>query len=320
MFSGVRAFAIIVPMSPEVPSKGRAKAAVGLTRRRFFAAGAGLFGAGFGVGAYARWVEPTWVEVVERDLPVPNLPPAWDGLRVVHIADIHHAPNVPLDYLARCMRRVADLRPDLVAVAGDFVTHADPRYGTAVAELFDGLSAPHGVFACLGNHDYGVTRPMPAGAVAVRQVADDLARHGVRVLRNEAVRLERGGEGLWIVGVDDLFAGYCDPEKAMRDVPSGTANLTLCHNPDAADACATAGCGAILAGHTHGGQVQIPLLGPPILPVRNKERYEGLHRVGGAWLYINRGLGWLWRVRFACRPEISLLTLRAASDDGSSTG
>jgi hypothetical protein len=303
-------------MSPETPSKGRAKAGSGLTRRRLLAAGASLAGAGFGVGAYSCWVEPTWVEVLERDLPVPNLPPAWDGLRVAHVADLHHGSSVPLDYLARSISRVADLRPDLVAVAGDFVTDSDARYGSAVAELFDGLSAPLGVFACLGNHDYGVRRPVRPGAVGVRQVAADLGRHGVRVLRNEAVRLERCGEGLWMVGVDDLWAGYCDPQKALRNVPSGAPNLVLCHNPDAADAVADAGGGAILAGHTHGGQVRIPLLGPILLPVRNKQRYEGLHRVGGAWLYITRGLGWLIRVRFACRPEISLLTLRQAGRNG----
>jgi len=303
-------------MSPETPSKGRAKAGAGLTRRRLLAAGAAIAGTGFGVGAYARWIEPTWVEVLERDLPVPNLPPAWDGLRVAHIADLHHGSSVPLDYLARSISRVADLRPDLVAVAGDFVTGSDARYGSAVAELFAGLPAPLGIFACLGNHDYGVRRPGRPGAVGVRQVAADLGRHGVRVLRNEAVRLERGGEGLWMVGVDDLWAGYCDPEKALRDVPRGAANLVLCHNPDAAEDLHAAGCGTILAGHTHGGQVQIPLLGPPILPVRNRQRYEGLHRVGGTWLYINRGLGWLWRVRFACRPEISLLTLRPAERKG----
>ncbi len=308
--------AIIVPMSPEIPSKERAKAGSGLTRRRLLAAGAAIAGAGFGVGAYSCWVEPTWVRIVERDLPVPNLPPAWDGLRLAHIADLHHGPSVPLDYLSRCIRLIGGLRPDVVAVTGDFVTHADPLYGSAVARLFDGLSAPLGVFACLGNHDYGLTHSVAQGTAAVRQVATDLGRHGVRLLRNEAVRFERGGEDLWIVGVDDLWAGYCDPERALRDVPSGAANLVLCHNPDAADAVADAGGGAILAGHTHGGQVQIPLLGPILLPVRNKQRYEGLHQVGGAWLYITRGLGWLIRVRFACRPEISLLTLRKAGRNG----
>lgn len=91
----------------------------------------------------------------------------------------------------------------------------------------------------------------------------------------------------------------------------------LCHNPDAAEDVAAAGCRAILSGHTHGGQIDLPLIGAPILPVRHRDRYRGMHGVDGARLYVNRGLGWLWRVRFRCRPEITLLALRAAPPDQS---
>jgi hypothetical protein len=98
----------------------------------------------------------------------------------------------------------------------------------------------------------------------------------------------------------------------MRDVPAGAANLMLCHNPDAADALDAAGCGPILAGHTHGGQVRIPFIGPILLPVKNRSRDQGLHTVGRTCVYVTRGIGWTYRVRFACRPEISLLTLRPA--------
>ena len=101
----------------------------------------------------------------------------------------------------------------------------------------------------------------------------------------------------------------------MHDIPRGAASLMLCHNPDAAEDLEAAGSGAILSGHTHGGQVHIPLLGPPILPVRNRGHYRGMHRVGRARLYINRGLGWLLKVRLACRPEITVLALCRAPDE-----
>ena len=302
-------------MSPETPSKGRAKAGSGLTRRRLLAAGAGLFGASFSVGAYARWVEPTWVEVTQNDLPVPGLPPAWDGLRVAHLSDLHLCPWVPEAYLARCIQQTSDLKPDLVVVTGDFITIGCEEYGPRAARLLTDLNSPFGTFACLGNHEYGLGRPSPQ-PVRPSPMTGALEDTGVRVLNNASERLTREGDDLWIAGVEDLWSARYDPARAMADVPSGAANLVLCHNPDAADAVADAGGGAILAGHTHGGQVQIPFFGPLILPVRNKQRYEGLHRVGGAWLYINRGLGWLWRVRFACRPEISLLTLRPAGRNG----
>jgi predicted MPP superfamily phosphohydrolase len=302
-------------MSPEIPSKGRAKAGSGLTRRRFLKAAVAGGVAGTTAAAYARYVEPTWVEVTQNDLPVPSLPPAWEGARIAHLSDFHLCPWVPEAYLARCIKQTSDLKPDLVVVTGDFITIGSEEYGPRAARLLTDLNSPFGTFACLGNHEYGLGRPNPQ-PVRPSPVTGALEDAGVRVLNNASKRITREGGDLWIAGVEDLWSARYDPARAMADVPSGAANLVLCHNPDAAEAVADAGGGAILAGHTHGGQVQIPLLGPPILPVRNKQRYEGLHRVGGTWLYINRGLGWLWRVRFACRPEISLLTLRQAGRNG----
>jgi len=290
------------------------------TRRRLLMAAGGLVAAGAGAAVYARWVEPTWIEVVERNLPVPNLPAGWDGARVGLLADLHHSPRVPLDYLARGVNRLASLAPDLAAIVGDFVTTRDPRYAEAVAGLMDRLTPPLGTFACLGNHDYGLSRRVrhaEAGAVA-----EALSAHGVRLLRNAAEGVARGGDTLWIVGLEDLWSGRLSAADAFAAVPTEAANLTLCHNPDAADDLARAGAGAVLSGHTHGGQVQVPLVGPPLLPVRNRSRYEGLHRLGGgpSVLYINRGLGWLRKVRFACRPEITLLALRRATPSASAPG
>jgi len=284
-------------------------------RRRGLLRGAiGLLAAGAGTAAYALGLEPTWVEVVANDLPVPNLPPAWEGLRVAHLADLHHGRRVPLDYLAECVDLVQGLGADLVAATGDFISHRQDEYGEAVAKVVGRLRAPLGVFACLGNHDFGLSRP--AREATACTVAAALVRGGVRLLRNEAVRLSREGRDLWVVGVDDLWSGGLDARGAMAQVPRGGASLALCHNPDAAPLLADAGAGAILAGHTHGGQVHLPGLGPLILPVRNRQWYRGLHRVGGSWLYVNRGVGWLVRIRLACRPEITVHTLRRAEDAG----
>ena len=286
----------------------------GRTRRRLLKAAGAVAAAAVGAAAYARWIEPVWIETVERDLPVPHLPAAWDGVRVGLVADLHHGRRVPLDYLAGGIDRLASLEPDLVAVVGDVVTAGGMQYAKAAAGLMPRLSPPMGIVACLGNHDYDVTRPVRHAEA--QEVARTLPEAGVRLLRNEAVGLSRGGETLWIVGLEDLWSGGMDAATAFAAVPEGAANLTLCHNPDAAEDLADAGAGTILAGHTHGGQVQVPLVGPPILPVRHRDRYEGLHRVGAAWLYINRGLGWLRKVRFGCRPEITILTLRAAAASG----
>jgi len=282
-----------------------------VTRRRLLKCGAVLAVAGAGA-AYARWAELEWIEVTRHDLPVPHLPAAWDGARVALIADLHHCARVPLDYLARAIEQVRALEPDLLAVAGDLILFNVPENAERVAGLFAGLRPPHGVFACLGNHDYGLTHSLAEPAVRDLGVTENLKKNGVRVLRNEAVRLTRGGQDLWVAGADELWACRCEPRRAMRDVPAGAANLMLCHNPDAADELAAAGCGPILAGHTHGGQVRIPFIGPILLPVKNRSRDQGLHVVGRTCVYVTRGIGWTYRVRFACRPEISLLTLRPA--------
>ena len=289
------------------------------TRRRLLKAAWGLAAGAVGAGVYARWIEPTWIETVERDLPVPHLPAGWDGVRVGLVADLHHGRRVPLEYLAGGIDRLASLKPDLVTAVGDFVTSGGMAYAEAIAGLMDRLSPPMGIFACLGNHDYGVTHRV--SHAEAQEVAGTLPAAGVRLLRNEAVRLERRGETLWLAGTEDFWSGRMDAAKALAAVPEGAATLALCHNPDAAEDLADAGAGAILSGHTHGGQVQVPLVGPPILPVRNRDRYEGLHRVGEARLYINRGLGWLRKVRFGCRPEITILTLRrGASGAGGAAG
>lgn len=293
-------------MSGSRKPKTGSRRAGAVSRRAFLAGAAGLAA----LGAYAWRLEPTWVQVQRHNLPLVRLPAAWQGVRIAFFADLHRGPNVPQAYLRKAVDQVAALECDLVAIGGDFVTGGTARHGRDVAKLMRRLDPPLGTFACLGNHDYGVVRPVSNATAG--PIADALAGSGVRLLCNEAVRLERDGEPLWIAGVEDLWTGRFDAEVTMGHVRPGEASLVLCHNPDAAEDLAAAGCGAILSGHTHGGQVQVPLLGPPILPVRNRDRYEGMHHVSGTWLYITRGVGWLRRVRLNCRPEITVLTLVAA--------
>jgi uncharacterized protein len=286
------------------------------TRRRLLKVGLGVLVGGAGLGAYARWIEPLWLRIVQQDLPVAHLPPAWDGLRVVQMSDLHHCSwGVSLDHLQGVFRQALALRPDLLVVTGDFVTDGQPQSGEEVAEICRDLSAPCGVFACLGNHDFGIGRPRTNPPSTPLPVAQALSAAGIRVLQNEALPLAREGQTLWLVGISDWWSGAFRPRDAMKNVPAGAPTLILCHNPDAAEAVDAVGGGTILAGHTHGGQVQVPFYGPPILPIVNRDRYEGLHRVGGSWVYVNRGVGWApYKVRLNCRPEISLLTLRPAPD------
>jgi predicted MPP superfamily phosphohydrolase len=276
-----------------------------LTRRRFLLGTA--LGA-LGLGAYTWRVEPHWLSVAERPMPMPGLPPEWEGRTLAQISDLHVSPRVEFDYLVSALQTVNELKPDLVAMTGDFVSAGSRERAEAAARLFEHLNPPPlGCFACLGNHDFG-ERWSDAG------IAEELVRRvtdvGVRVLRNasEVVR------GLRVVGVDDMwgptFSAYGVLSKLKADEPA----VVLFHNPDGADLPVWGDFrGWILSGHTHGGQCKPPFLPPPLLPVANKRSTSGEFDLGdGRRMYINRGLGHLLRVRFNVRPEITLHRLTAA--------
>jgi predicted MPP superfamily phosphohydrolase len=282
-----------------------------VNRREFLRSGAiaGVSTAA-GVGGYTWLVEPHWVKVVERDLPIANLPPSLAGARLVQISDIHAGPRVASDYLVDAFKRAAALRPDIVVFTGDFISvvYDRPASGSDVGKLREVLAHfPRGrlaTLAILGNHDYGRGWAEPAVAERVVSVAEQM---GVRVLRNEVATVQ----GLDVIGVDDLWAHRSDTKRALSGRTSDSA-IALCHNPDAMDALSWGDYkGWVLAGHTHGGQCKPPFLPPPILPVRNKRYTAGEISVGeGRKLYINRGLGHLIRVRFNVRPEVTAFTLR----------
>ena len=285
-------------MTGEMPQKRKWTR---LTRRRFFlAAGA----TALGIGLYTWRIEPHWLEVVRRDLPIRNLPQALVGRTLAQVSDIHVGPRVDPDYLTASLRTVSALQPDLVCITGDFMSAGDITRVDEVAGVLEHLTLPPlGCFAVLGNHDYG--EGWRSSELADR-LAARLAGLGVRVLRNSAHDLQ----GMRLVGVDDLWGTNFHPQLLKSLDPDAPA-LVLCHNPDAADQPVWGGYrGWILSGHTHGGQCKPPFLPPPILPVQNLRYTAGAFDLGdGRSLYINRGLGHLKRVRFNVRPEITLFRL-----------
>jgi len=285
----------------------RANARAKLTRRQWLKRTVRTVAAcGIGAGVYAHWIEPFWVEFVERDLPIANLPPQWHGRTLVQISDIHVGHRVSDDFLINTFKKVAAIQPDVLVFTGDAISLLPDG-----APPFDQLCGviehlPHGRLATLGvlgNHDYGRGWSQPKVAA---QIADLLAGHGMSVLRNESAVVD----GLEVVGIDDLAAGHCDGRAALA---SSTTNsrLVLCHNPDAADEDFWGDYrGWILAGHTHGGQCKPPFLPPPLLPVKNRRYTAGeFDLFDGRTMYINRGLGHLQQVRFNVRPEVTIFRL-----------
>jgi uncharacterized protein len=290
-----------------------------MNRRRFLRYSAGVAAAGAtGLLGYTCGIEPHWVEIVQRPLPVAGLPSGLSGSRLIQISDLHVGPRVDDAYLVDCLQAVAELKPDMLAITGDLITYREPKQLSQLRQLLEHLPKPRRAsFAVLGNHDYGPGWSRPE--VAAR-VTEELTRAGVRVLRNESVSVA----GLTVVGMDDIWGRAFAPEEALRGTSISQPAIVLCHNPDAAD---KPGWGAfrgwILSGHTHGGQCKSPFLPPPILPVRNRRYVAGeVPLADGRRLYINRGLGHSLQVRFNVRPEITEFTLTTSgnSTNGNKNG
>lgn len=283
-----------------------------MKRRDFVRRGTiGAIAAGVGVVGYTIGIEPHWLEIVRRDLPVANLPDTLVGKTVALISDIHVGPRVSDEYLVESFERARALKPDIVLFAGDFVSYRVDRGEAQFDQLKSVLSHfPKGqleTLAVLGNHDYGRNWSEPSVARRVEQVAGTV---GIRVLHNEVASVQ----GLDIIGIDELWAHEADTRRAFAGRSSGSA-LALCHNPDGLDELPWDEYeGWVLSGHTHGGQCKPPFLPPPLLPVRN-HRYTAGEIVVDARrkVYISRGVGHLIRARFNVRPEITVFTLRQSS-------
>jgi uncharacterized protein len=247
-----------------------------------------------------RWQADQAIEVTAHRISLPILPEAFRGFRIVHLTDIHHGLYLPIEAVEHGVQLANGLDPDLVVLTGDFVTFS-PAYIEPVARVLGGLRARHGVFAVLGNHDF---------RVSASRIARALGREGVTVLRNQHTALRRPGGLLHLAGVDDLRY-RADLGRALRGIPPGAATVLLSHNPGIIRRAAAAGVGLVLSGHTHGGQVNLPLLGSIYGRSLRRRRFKvGWDRLGGTQIYVSRGIGTVVvPVRYRCPAEIPHLRL-----------
>lgn len=246
--------------------------------------------------------ERHWVQVTRPRIRIPGLPADFEGLRVCQITDVHHGPFFDLERVHAAVALALEQSPDIFVLTGD-LSHKRERYVPPVWDAMAPLQAPLGVWGVMGNHDWW------HGIKASREGA----RHaGIEMVDNSAVPLERNGERLWLAGVGDLWGDEQDLPGALHDVPDDEPVVLLTHNPDFADEMHDPRVKLMLAGHTHGGQINLPLFGPPALPSR-REYTAGLVQTDTSQIYISRGIGMsAVPVRFNCRPELPVFELTAA--------
>jgi len=266
-----------------------------MTRRAALQAlAASSLGAVGAVGAYGYTARHD-LELTRATVPVSNLPPPLDGLRVGLITDIHRSRWVSHEDVTRAVTTLMAERPDLIVLGGDYVTWGDSNYVGASSEALAPLTAPHGVFAILGNHDNDHDMP-PA-----------LARSGIEVLRDARTRVTVRDVPLDLIGIRFWTRRASDLARLTRGALP--MSILLAHDPRRLTEAADLAIPLVLSGHTHGGQVVLPLVGA--VAAQKFPVVAGVGHRGRTTIFVSRGVGTIYvPVRVNCPPEVAVLTLQ----------
>lgn len=261
------------------------------------------------IGIDGLLIEPMRPIPVRKEISLKRWPERMDGFTIAFLSDFHYDPIFSIHPIRSAVETVNRVRPDLVALGGDFIT--SPLIGDRLkaakdsepcAELLRSLQAPYGVWGVMGNHD---VHSDP------RRVTAALRGVGIGVLTNEAIPIERNGGRFWLAGVGDVLYKGADLQAALHRVTSYEPVVLLAHEPDYADYVAWYPVDLQLSGHSHGGQVRLPLARPFFLPPLARKYYMGLYKIRDLTLYTNRGLGTIRiPVRLNAPPEVTLMTIR----------
>jgi uncharacterized protein len=288
-------------ISPDQPSR--------FSRRKFLV-GSGVAAAGLTL--YSGEIARHNLDTVHQTIGIKDLPDPFHGYRIVQLSDIHLDEFTEPFFLEHVVHKVNALAPDLVLLTGDFLTRGSLTFVASThaahrcAEILSTLTSPLR-YAILGNHDVSVSAPL---------VIRSLTSNGTPVLVNQNVAIERNGARIWLCGSDDLCAGHPNINSTVPANPDGPVIL-MAHEPDYADIVVNHPRGQLvdlmLAGHSHGGQVRLPFIGPLILPPLGERYVQGYFRINKMQLYVNRGIGTVGLpFRLNCPPEITIITLQPA--------
>jgi len=277
-------------------------------RRKFLQAGSlvsiGLATAPITTFGYAAFIANSKPVLNKVSLKMPGLPKGLEGLKIVQISDLHVNQFIGRSDMESLTESISEEKPDIIVITGDFVSNSVkyiPECGSGLKQL----TAPHGVYGCLGNHDYYT------GAKEVRNQMESI---GINMLLNSSEEIVIHGEKLSIAGLDDLWVGKPDFEAALIDTESSDMVILLSHNPDTFPTAANHNVNLTLSGHTHGGQIGLKLLGNHYSLVNLVTPYvKGEFNIGSSKLYVNRGIGTVGPpIRLNSTPEITIFRLESS--------
>lgn len=260
-----------------------------------------------------RLFDPGAIHVQQETIVIPGLGAGLDELLIAHLSDLHCGGFMSDHAVRDVLEKAWAHKPDLVVFTGDYVEFHPAEIRQLIAPLKDLPHPPLGVYGILGNHDF-----MHGG---VRWLIDALGQAGVRLLRNEVVRIERGGAGIWLVGIDDHWRGQADLSMPISLIDTPEPRILLSHNPDVVGHARDHNFALMLSGHTHGGQIVLPILGPAkVYSVNGPEFIGGSICVPPTHLHVSRGIGTTsLPIRIGCPPEFSMLRLTSSPESGSAS-
>lgn len=253
---------------------------------------------------YARFIEPRQLTVTHHVISHPLIPEEFTGIKLLQFSDVHLGHYYGLKRFRRIIQKINELQPDIVLFTGDLLDEPNKYpHIEAVASELSRIRAPLGKFSIYGNHDHG--------GYGTNIYRDIMEKAGFRMLVNEHTLIRKARSFIAIAGGDDMMLGKPDFSKMIKSIPDSTYTIVLLHEPDGAMQMSRYPAHLQLSGHSHGGQVQLPFIGPLITPPLSETYYEGFYQINHLTLYVNRGLG-TTRIplRFLSPPELTVFTLQ----------
>ena len=254
---------------------------------------------------YMKDIEPSWVDITNFTYSHPLIPESFDNIRIIQFSDTHLGFQYNLSDLEETIETIQTPNPDIICFTGDLMDNPNDYQETSeIITLLSKLKAPLGKYGVYGNHDHG--------GYGTEIYKDIMSNSGFSLLVNESNFITLGdGSRIVISGVDDAMLGKPNLDSSFPKQPDELFTILLSHAPDYADYASRYPFGLQLSGHSHGGQIQIPLLGAVVTPPFAEKYREGAYTIDSLTLYVNRGLG-TTRIpyRLFSRPEITVIDLQ----------